>query len=61
MNEETDIGKLIYDETEARLAEMAKQDYEFPPKAAAWNWWAIGASILVSAILIGLCMMGVIQ
>ena len=31
MKEEADIGKLIYDETESRLAEMAKADYETEP------------------------------
>lgn len=61
MSEEADIGKLIYDETAVRLVEMAKPDYEFPPKAGSWNWWVIGASILASAILIGLCMTGVIR
>ncbi len=61
MNDETDIGKLIYDETESRLAEMAKADYEFPPKAGAWNWWVIAASIAVCAVLIILCQTGVIK
>ena len=61
MKEETDIGKLIYDETESRLAEMAKANYEFPPKAGAWNWWVITASIAVCAVLIILCQTGVIK
>ena len=61
MKECPDIGRIIDEETASRLNEMSRADYEFPPKAAAWNWWAIVASVVVSVILIGLCMMGVIK
>ena len=61
MSEATDIGSLIQRETEKRLAEMAERDYEFPPKAGAWNWWAIVSSVAVSIVLIVLCMAGVIR
>jgi len=56
-----DIAALISAETERRLAEMEKPDYEYPPRAAAWNWWAIVAAVGVSVVLVGLCMTGVIQ
>ena len=56
-----DIGKIIDEETARRLAEMQSADYEFPPRAGAWNWWAIAACIAVSSFLIVLCMTGVVK
>ena len=56
-----DIGKLIDEETDRRLAIMEKPDYEFPPKATSWDWVAIVALIVVSSVLILACMTGVIK
>ena len=56
-----DIGKLIDEETDRRLAIMENPNYEFPPKATVWDWVAIAALIAVSSVLILACMMGVIK
>lgn len=56
-----DIGKLIDEETDRRLAVMEKPDYEFPPRATVWDWVAIVALIVVSSVLILACMTGVIK
>ena len=56
----TEIERIIEMETKARLEEMERPDYKFP-KSIDWRDWAvIVASIAVSAVLIGLCMVGVI-
>ena len=56
----TDIGKLIHDETEKRLAEMEKPGYEFPEQLKKSDWMAIAALCIGSCVLIALCMAGVI-
>lgn len=56
-----DIGKLIDEETDRRLAIMEKPDYEFPPRATVWDWVVIVALIVVSSVLILACMTGVIK
>lgn len=61
MAEKVDIGKLIDEETEIRLQEMQSPDYEWPKKAGKWNWWMMGAIIVVSLVATILCMTGVIQ
>lgn len=58
--EKVDIGKLIYDETEKRLAMMEKPDYVFPDKAGKKDAIAIVAAILICGALILGCMTGVI-
>lgn len=60
MADKVDIGKLIDEETEKRLALMQSPDYEFPPKAGIADWIGICAGIVISIILIVLCMTGVI-
>ena len=60
MADKVDIGKLIDEETEKRLALMQSPDYEFPKKAGTADWIAICAGIVISIILIVLCMTGVI-
>ena len=56
-----DIGRLIDEETDRRLAIMEDPGYEFPPKANRWDWVAIVALIAVSTALIVACMTGVIK
>lgn len=58
--EKIDIGTLIYDETEKRLATMEKADYVFPEKAGKKDAVAIVAAILICGALIVGCMTGVI-
>jgi hypothetical protein len=55
-----DIEQIIYDETEKRLAEMKKPGYEFPARIGQIDVLIIIAAIVVSALLIILCMVGVI-
>lgn len=59
--ESADIGKLIDEETDRRLAIMERSDYEFPPRASRWDWLAIMAVIAVSSVLVLCCMTGVIK
>lgn len=56
-----DIGKLIDEETDRRLAIMEDSSYEFPPCAGFWDWVAIVTLIVVCMGLIAACMMGVIK
>lgn len=58
--ENVDIGKLIDEETQRRLAAMQKKDYEWPTKAGKGDYIAIIAAFVACAVLIGLCMTGVI-
>ena len=60
MADKIDIGKLIDEETEKRLAIMQAPDYEFPKKAGTADWVIICISIVISIVLIVLCMTGVI-
>lgn len=57
---ELSLDELITEETTKRLDEMASADYEFPKRITRWDvvWMAVG--VAVSAILIALCMTGVI-
>lgn len=57
---EKTIEELIYEETDRRLREMKSEDYRFPAKADRSDWIGILAGIGVSALLIVLCMTGVI-
>ncbi len=57
----TGIEQIIQDETERRLAEMQRPDYEFPPRATATDVWGIVLLVGASAVLIVLCMLGVIE
>lgn len=56
-----DIGKLIDEETDIRLKEMASGHYEYPPSAGFWDWAGIVALLVASTALILACMTGVIQ
>lgn len=58
---ETSLEELIVEETTKRLDEMASPDYEFPKRITRWDvvWMVVG--VAVSAILIALCMTGVIS
>ena len=58
--ETTDIGKIIDEETERRLAIMEAEDYEWPEKADKKDAIAIVAVIIVCIVLIVCCMTGVI-
>ena len=60
MADKIDIGKLIDEETEKRLAIMQSPEYEFPKKAGTADWVFICLGIVISIILIVLCMTGVI-
>lgn len=57
---EKQIEKLIYVETEKRLAELEADSYTFPASFSKADWFAVCACIGVSLSLIGLCMVGVI-
>lgn len=59
-NENVDIGKIIDEETERRLAIMEADDYEWPEKADKKDAIAIVAIIAVCIGLIVCCMTGVI-
>lgn len=54
------IEKMIYDETERRLAIMEKTDYEFPSKSGKGDVIGIVIGIVLSLVLLILCMTGVI-
>ncbi len=55
------LEQLIEEETTCRLEEMASPDYEFPERINRWDvlWMILSAAI--SAVLIVLCMTGVIS
>lgn len=54
------IEEVIYEETEKRLAEMQSPDYEFPAEMDHRDLIAILTSMGVCALLMALCMAGVI-
>lgn len=58
---ELSLEELISSETEKRLNEMEQPDYEFPKKINKVDVIIMIAGIIVSAVLIALCMTGVIQ
>ncbi|MBR1863287.1 MAG: hypothetical protein IJ806_04295 [Ruminococcus sp.] len=55
------LEQIIYDETEKRLAEMSKEDYEFPERADKKDYIGIALAVGVCLLLIILCMTGVIE
>ncbi len=59
--DQNSIEQLIYQETEERLNEMQSDSYEFPKRITRADvaWMIAGAA--VSAVLIVLCMLGVIK
>ena len=57
---EKSIEEVITEETERRLKEMSAPDYQFPKKADRIDAAGIAIMVGLSAILILLCMMGVI-
>ncbi|MBE6027388.1 MAG: hypothetical protein E7227_02135 [Clostridiales bacterium] len=57
---EKTIEEVIYEETKKRLAEMQEPDYEFPAKMDRRDLIAILTSMGVCAVLMALCMVGVI-
>ncbi len=59
--EQVDIGEIIDRETAARLAQMQSPDYVWPERISRGDVIAIVAAILVCAVLIALCMWGVIS
>lgn len=58
---EKTIEEVINEETEKRLAEMQSPDYVFPKKMDSHDFIAILASMGICALLMALCMMGVIR
>lgn len=54
------IEKMIYDETEKRLAEMEKPGYVFPKTMGTADAIGVIASVAVSIVLIVLCVLEVI-
>ena len=54
------LEQIIYEETEKRLAEMSKKDYEFPEKADKKDYIGIACAVGVCLVLIIMCMTGVI-
>ena len=60
VNMEKSIEEVIAEETERRLAEMSAPDYQFPEKADRIDAVSIVILVGFSAILILLCMTGVI-
>lgn len=61
MSEEKSIEQMIYDETEKRLAIMESPDYEYPKTISKADVVGIVVAVAVSALLIVLCMVGVIK
>ena len=59
--ENQSIEELIYSETQERLATMESSDYVFPAKIGKGDVIGIVGGIVVSALLIVLCMLGVIK
>lgn len=57
---EKTIEEVIYEETEKRLAEMQSPSYEFPAELDRHDFIAILSSMGVCALLMALCMVGVI-
>ena len=57
---EKSIEEVIYEETEKRIIEMQSPEYEFPPEMDRRDYVAILSAMGVCAILMALCMMGVI-
>jgi hypothetical protein len=55
------IEELIYSETERRLEKMAKKSYQFPETIGKADVATIVFGIMICTVLIGLCMMGVIE
>lgn len=55
------IEKMIYDETERRLAIMESPEYEFPKRINRTDIIAISLLCIICLLLIVLCMMGVIS
>ncbi len=58
---ELSLDELITEETTKRLDEMASGNYEFPKRITRWDVVWMVVSVVVSAILIALCMTGVIS
>jgi len=56
-----DIEKMIYDETEKRLAEMESPEYVFPARAGVGTYVGVAVCVAASIVLIVLCMMGVLS
>ena len=57
---EKSIEEVITEETERRLKEMSATDYQFPKKADRIDAAGIAIMVGFSAVMILLCMMGVI-
>lgn len=57
---EKSIEEVITEETERRLKEMSAADYQFPKKADRIDAAGIAIMVGFSAVMILLCMMGVI-
>ena len=58
---ELSLEELISSETEKGLNEMEQPDYEFPKRINKVDVIVMIAGFMVSAVLIALCMTGVIQ
>ena len=61
MEKNKSIEELIYEETENRLSIMENPDYEFPKRITKVDITAIVGGIITCAVLILLCMVGVIE
>lgn len=61
MENNKSIEELIYEETEKRLSIMEKPDYEFPKRITKADVTVIIGGIVICAVLILLCMVGVIE
>lgn len=57
---EMSLEELIVSETSKRLDEMGKPDYDFPKRIGKTDVLIMILSAIVSAVLIALCMTGVI-
>ena len=55
------IEKMIYEETERRLKVMESSGYKFPGQISKTDIFGIVFVVGISAVLIFLCMMGVIE
>lgn len=58
---EESIDKLIYEETDKRLKEMANPNYQFPKRINQFDIWLMCIMAGICLVLIVLCLMGVIK
>lgn len=61
MAEEKSVEELIKEETEKRIHAMEQPGYAFPQRVTKIDWIVMVGLMVISSVLIGMCMVGVIQ